>query len=49
MLDRRKLSSMAFAGGRMEELNPIVHPAVIAVQERWMTALNARARGGGDL
>ncbi len=42
MLDRRKLSSMAFDGGRIEELNRIVHPAVIAVQERWSRELFAK-------
>ncbi len=41
-LDRRKLSSMAFEGGRIEELNRIVHPAVIAVQERWARELFAK-------
>ena len=40
-IDRRKLSSIAFEGGRIEELNRIVHPAVIAVQERWVQRLFA--------
>jgi dephospho-CoA kinase len=34
-IDRRALSSLAFDGGRIEELNRIVHPAVIAAQEEW--------------
>jgi dephospho-CoA kinase len=38
-LDRRKLATMAFAGGRLAELNAIVHPPVIAEQRRWMDAL----------
>ena len=35
-IDRRKLASAAFDGGRVEELNRIVHPAVISFQNRWM-------------
>ena len=35
-IDRPKLAAAAFGGGRVEELNRIVHPAVIAFQERWM-------------
>jgi dephospho-CoA kinase len=38
-LDRRKLATLAFAGGRLAELNAIVHPPVIAEQQRWMAAL----------
>jgi dephospho-CoA kinase len=38
-LDRRKLATIAFAGGRLAELNAIVHPPVIAEQRRWMEAL----------
>jgi dephospho-CoA kinase len=38
-LDRSKLAKIAFAGGRLAELNAIVHPPVIAEQRRWMTAL----------
>src|SRR5450631_3855 len=34
-IDRRALSSVVFEGGRIEELNRIVHPAVIAAQEEW--------------
>ena len=43
-LDRLALSRLAFNGGRIEELNAIVHPAVIARQEaiaaeagKWLT------------
>lgn len=35
-IDRAKLAAAAFDGGRVEELNKIVHPAVIRQQERWM-------------
>jgi dephospho-CoA kinase len=35
-LNRARLAEMAFKGGRVNELNAIVHPAVIAAQRRWM-------------
>jgi dephospho-CoA kinase len=35
-IDRSKLAQLAFAGGRVQELNSIVHPAVIQRQEEWM-------------
>ena len=35
-LNRSRLAEMAFKGGRLNELNAIVHPAVIAAQQRWM-------------
>jgi dephospho-CoA kinase len=35
-LNRARLAKMAFQGGRINELNAIVHPAVIAAQRRWM-------------
>jgi dephospho-CoA kinase len=35
-LNRKRLAKMAFQGGRVNELNAIVHPAVIAAQRRWM-------------
>ncbi|HLI04146.1 MAG TPA: dephospho-CoA kinase [Terracidiphilus sp.] len=41
-LDRRRLAELAFAGGRLDQLNAIVHPAVIAAQQRWMDDLFAR-------
>ncbi len=34
-INRRALSSVVFEGGRIEELNRIVHPAVLAAQEEW--------------
>ncbi len=41
-LDRKRLAELAFAGGRLDELNAIVHPAVIAAQQQWMDDLFAR-------
>jgi dephospho-CoA kinase len=38
-LDRRRLAELSFSDGRLEELNAIVHPAVIAEQQRWMEQL----------
>jgi dephospho-CoA kinase len=35
-LNRARLAELAFQGGRLDELNAIVHPAVIAAQRRWM-------------
>ena len=41
-LNRARLAEMAFKGGRVNELNAIVHPAVIAAQRRWMEQVFAR-------
>ena len=41
-LDRKKLAALAFAGERLDELNAIVHPAVIAEQQKWMQPIFAR-------
>jgi len=41
-IDRAKLATAAFDGGRVEELNKIVHPAVIRQQDRWMRELAAK-------
>jgi dephospho-CoA kinase len=35
-LDRARLAELAFKGGRLLELNAIVHPAVISAQQHWM-------------
>jgi dephospho-CoA kinase len=43
-LDRPRLAELAFQGGRADELNAIVHPAVIAAQQRWTEELFARNR-----
>ena len=41
-LDRARLAQLAFAEGRLNELNAIVHPAVIAEQQQRMEAVFAR-------
>ncbi len=41
-LDRARLAQLAFGEGRLNELNAIVHPAVIALQQRWMEGVFAR-------
>jgi dephospho-CoA kinase len=41
-LDRARLAEFAFRGGRLQELNAIVHPAVIEQQRQWMNAVFAR-------
>jgi dephospho-CoA kinase len=35
-LDRARLAELAFRGGRLDELNAIVHPAVVEAQRTWM-------------
>jgi dephospho-CoA kinase len=35
-LNRARLAELAFGGGRINELNAIVHPAVIRAQQQWM-------------
>ena len=40
-LDRAELARLAFSGGRIEELNAIVHPATIARQEELVQAVFA--------
>ncbi|HTA81281.1 MAG TPA: dephospho-CoA kinase [Terracidiphilus sp.] len=41
-LDRAQLAKVAFRGGRLQELNAIVHPAVIEQQRQWMEEVFAR-------
>jgi len=41
-IDRKKLAEAAFGAGRIQELNQIVHPAVIARQDAWMKEMAAR-------
>jgi dephospho-CoA kinase len=41
-LNRARLAEMAFKRGRVNELNAIVHPAVIAAQRCWMEQVFAR-------
>ena len=35
-INRSKLAQIAFDGGRIEELNKIIHPAVAAEMEKWI-------------
>lgn len=41
-LKRARLAELAFRGGRLNELNAIVHPAVIAEQRQWMETVFRR-------
>ncbi len=41
-LDRARLAEFAFRGGRLDELNRIVHPAVVDAQSRWMNGVFER-------
>jgi dephospho-CoA kinase len=41
-LNRARLAELAFQGGRLNELNAIVHPAVISAQQRWMDSVFER-------
>jgi dephospho-CoA kinase len=41
-LDRPRLAKLAFEEGRLDELNAIVHPAVIAAQQQWTKEVFAR-------
>ena len=41
-LNRARLADLAFRHGRLQELNAIVHPPVIAAQARWMDEVFAR-------
>jgi dephospho-CoA kinase len=41
-LNRARLAQLAFQDGRLNDLNAIVHPAVIEAQQRWMNEVFAR-------
>jgi dephospho-CoA kinase len=41
-LNRARLAELAFQGGRLNDLNAIVHPAVISAQRSWMDQVFAR-------
>ena len=41
-LNRARLAELAFQGGRLNDLNAIVHPAVIAAQQRWINEVADR-------
>jgi dephospho-CoA kinase len=43
-LKRARLAELIFQQGRLQELNAIVHPAVIAAQQEWMERIFARNR-----
>ncbi len=43
-LNHARLAELAFRHGRLQELNAIVHPPVIAAQQRWMVGLCTRPR-----
>ena len=44
-LNRARLAEFAFRGGRLQELNAIVHPAVVEQQRQWMNEVFARDPG----
>lgn len=44
-LNRVRLAELAFKGGRLKELNAIVHPAVIEAQREWMEQVFNRDPG----
>jgi dephospho-CoA kinase len=41
-IDRRRLAALAFEGGRVQELNKVVHPAVFVRQQQWLQEIAAR-------
>lgn len=45
-IDRGRLAALAFDGGRVQELNRIVHPAVGQKQLEWIAAAGRRDPGG---
>ena len=45
-INRSRLSKMVFGSRRIEELNKLVHPAVIAKQEEWMSQVAEREKRG---
>ena len=45
-IDRKKLAEAAFGSGRINELNQIVHPAVIARQDAWTNEIAAQYPDG---
>lgn len=44
-VDRARLAAVAFEGGRVTELNQIVHPAVFRCQQEWMREIESRQSG----
>ena len=45
-IDRKTLAEVAFGSGRIQELNQIVHPAVIARQDAWANEMAAQDPDG---
>ena len=45
-IDRAALAKIAFQGGRIVELNQLVHPAVVQRQRDWLNEMEARDPGG---
>jgi len=45
-IDRKKLAEAAFGSGRIQELNQLVHPAVIARQDAWTNEMAAQDPDG---
>jgi dephospho-CoA kinase len=45
-IDRPRLASLAFEGGRVQELNRIVHPAVFQRQQEWLEDVRRRQPDG---
>lgn len=45
-INRSRLSKMVFGSRRIQELNKLVHPAVIAKQEEWMSQVAEREQRG---
>lgn len=41
-IDRLRLAALAFDGGRVQELNRIVHPAVVRRQQEWMREIASK-------
>lgn len=41
-LNRARLAELAFRGGRLDELNAIVHPAVVDLQVKWLNEVSER-------
>ena len=46
IISRPRLAEKAFGGGRNQELNRVLHPAVIAKQEQWMAEMAQQDSNG---
>jgi dephospho-CoA kinase len=45
-IDRARLAALAFDGGRVAELNSIVHPAVVRCQQEWLEQIATKHPDG---